>query len=84
MSILEAHPRTERRMVHMHRLEKVAPERFCWADLVYVALFDNELSELSPPTRCKKDAEDDGHCYCGKFVRVGDRVELSAMTEPQP
>lgn len=52
-------------------LEHVEPETSgCWADWCTWALDMSDKPELDDmANRCRRDAMETGHCYCGKFTR---------------
>ena len=78
-------PAVERRLIRMHRLEEANPERFCWANLVWSSFHPaadgDNLHHAESLGNCRQDAEDNGHCYCGKWEFVDGEMRLSKRDE---
>ena len=78
-------PAVERRLVRMHRLEEANPERFCWANLVWSSFHPaadgDNLHHAESLGDCRQDAEDNGHCYCGKWEFADGEMRLSKREE---
>lgn len=58
------------------KLEETNPTSYCWANLYLMSVETDSEERLSYKEeakdgvkRCKKDAGELGHCWCGKFTK---------------